>query len=112
MATTTFARALWQAEINRWIQGPRRDSDHIRIYNLVAAAEDILAPGDPTLEALWHYRDCAVAALEDGGIGWVPMFGGPVVYDPARDVTSAEWNERAGRFRVYLAMAVALNERN
>jgi len=71
-----------------------------------------LIEGNPTLEALRYYRDCAVSSLEDGGIGWVPMFGGPVVYDPARDVSPAEWIERAGRFRVHLAMAMALNDCN
>ena len=106
---TTFARALWQAQINSWIWGPRLEADHIRVYNLAVSAEHLLAEGDPTLDALRRYREFAISALEDGGPGWVPMVGGPVVFDPARDLSTAERTAIGAQFRDCLARATALS---
>jgi len=96
---STFTRALWATQIQDWIWGPRLPENHARVYNLVGAAEAVLPEGDPTLAALRWYRDLAEDALIEGGPGILPIWGGPVVFDPARDCTPQEREGRALRFR-------------
>jgi hypothetical protein len=90
-----LTRAIWEAQIQEWIWGPRQAEDHVRIYNMVGAAEARLAADDPTLSALRYYRDLAEDALIEGGPGCLPIWGGPTVYDPLRDTTPEEREEKA-----------------
>jgi hypothetical protein len=96
---STFTRALWGAQIQEWIWGPRRPVDHARAYNLAGQAEASLPEGDPTLEVLRYYRDLAAEALVTGGPGCLPIWGGPTVYDKMRDTTPEERQETARRLR-------------
>jgi len=102
---TSLTRALWNAQIQEWIWGPRNHEDHARIYNLVGRAEAVLPEGDPTLSALRFYRDLAEEAIIAGGPGCLPIWGGPTVFDPERDITLKERQETANRLREHFQSA-------
>jgi hypothetical protein len=102
---STLIRALWDAQIQEWIWGPRCPEDHVRIYNLVGRAESVLLEGDPTLSALRFYQDLAEEAIIAGGPGCLPIWGGPTVFDPKRDTTPGERQETAKRFRQNLHLS-------
>ena len=94
---STLTRALLAAEVDSWIWGPREQEDHIRILNLLWRSMANFPDGDPTLAALRFYADLAEEAIIDNHAGYLPIWGGPVVFDKLRDTTAKERQEKARR---------------
>jgi hypothetical protein len=103
---STLTRALLDAEISAWIWGTREQADHIRILNLLWRSMPNFPDGDPTLAALRFYADLAEEAICEGHSGYLPIWGGPTVFDRARDTTPEEREGRAIHFRQILQQSI------
>lgn len=77
--------ALYDALILEYLGGPRTDSDHRKLYDLVARAERNLPPNHPALGALRHYQDEALKAIEAWEHGPLLKADGPNVFVWNRD---------------------------
>jgi hypothetical protein len=108
MPPSPLLLALYEALILEYQGGPRADADHRTLYDLVAKAECTLPPDHPALEALRHYQDEALQAIEDRDHCRLARPDGPRVFVPKRDMDPSH----QANLREALRRALALENNN